>query len=82
MKKIGKKDQMRYIRAGLPDDAAEFLEAFLTENGVTLGAWLEALCEMIAARGPVVEDWVPIPPDTFLQRARAITAERRKRPGR
>jgi len=61
---------VQVVRGHLPDDKKALLQAALAREGITLGPLLEAFAEMF--------DTVATP--ELLNRARAIAAERSRRP--
>jgi hypothetical protein len=67
------------MRGDLPDDKADILEAWLTEQGCTLGALLESLVDVINATDGEPARMVGRA-EAWVAGAKRITAERRKRP--
>lgn len=68
------------VKASLPPEARKCLTEMLDAEGLTLGAFLQAVTEAADARGkpPKLDTLVGTFPE-ILDRARAIMAERRKR---
>ena len=65
------------LKAQVSEEAAEIWDRFLTDAGVTLGAFLQATAERFAEGG----EQLGIGGQDVLRQAREITAERRKRRG-
>ena len=65
------------LKAQVSEEAAEVWDRFLTEHGVTLGAYLQAIAERFSEGG----EQLGIAGQNVLDLARTITAERRKRRG-
>ena len=65
------------LKAQVSEEAAKEWDRFLTQNGVTLGAYLQATAERFAEGG----EQLGIAGQNVLELARTITAERRKRGG-
>jgi hypothetical protein len=65
---------MRQFKASVPDDKAAILEAYMQQEGFTLGPWLEALAEVLVTLEPGDVIFAPM-----VYRARQISAERRRR---
>jgi hypothetical protein len=66
-------EPMVSIKVQLPRAAREVWDKFLVENGITMGAFLQAVAE------DYVEGQIGIGGRKVLNRAREITAERRRR---
>jgi hypothetical protein len=67
------------MRGDVPDDKAAIIDAFLTEQGCTLGALLESFADILDETGRDPDRLIGHGA-RWIARAKEITAERRKRP--
>jgi antitoxin component of RelBE/YafQ-DinJ toxin-antitoxin module len=67
---------MRSMKARVSEEAYDTLSAFMVREGFTLGAMIEAFAEAIRLEGGLPSE---ISRATLTERARTITAERRRR---